>query len=357
MIERIRDISNPEPINLNYLKNVKIPLLLYGAGHSASLVKKYLDDEGIKIDYVVVSKDFYNPNECFGNFPVRIIDEVIDEQSNVNIVFGMYKYKNEMARLSSCEKISKMIFFDCFGFSGFDQEFTGTHCSTLEELYYRLEDNLSKEIMIAFIEAKRTHCSDELYRLNVRDEKQYFPSFMKLDKDEIFVDCGAFDGDTALVYNQLMFELFGEGGKIYAFECDKSNVEKLIKNTSHLKNIEVIEKGCWSEKKTLFFSNEGTSGSLISDEGQFHIDVDSIDNVVQDRVSFIKMDIEGAELEALKGAKNTIQKYKPKLAISVYHKQEDLITIPQYILQINDSYRLYLRHYGETSDETVLYAV
>jgi hypothetical protein len=96
---------------------------------------------------------------------------------------------------------------------------------------------------------------------------------------------------------------------------------------------------------------------LINDNGKFQIDVDSIDNIVKDKVSFIKMDIEGAELEALRGAKNTILKYKPKLAISVYHKQDDLINIPQYILQLNEKYKLYLRHYGESTDETILYAV
>jgi FkbM family methyltransferase len=134
-------------------------------------------------------------------------------------------------------------------------------------------------------------------------------------------------------------------------------VKKLRKNTSHLDNIKIIEKGCWSEKKALFFSNDGTVGSKIQDKGQLQIEVDSIDNVIQDRITYIKMDIEGAELEALKGAKNTIMKYKPKLAVCVYHKQEDLITIPQYILSLNEHYKLYLRHYEENSCETVLYAI
>ena len=124
-----------------------------------------------------------------------------------------------------------------------------------------------------------------------------------------------------------------------------------------MKNIKIIEKGCWSDKTTLYFSNEGTMGSKISDNGKLQIAVDSIDNVVKDKVSFIKMDIEGSELEALKGAKNTILKYKPKLAVCVYHKKEDLITIPQYILSLNQNYKLYLRHYGENSCDTVLYAL
>ena len=71
----------------------------------------------------------------------------------------------------------------------------------------------------------------------------------------------------------------------------------------------------------------------------------------------IKMDIEGAELDALYGAKNTIRKYKPLLAICVYHKREDMLTIPQYIKSIVPEYRFFLRAYEKTATELVLYAV
>ena len=69
------------------------------------------------------------------------------------------------------------------------------------------------------------------------------------------------------------------------------------------------------------------------------------------------MDIEGTEMEALKGAEYIIKKYKPKLAISIYHKPEDIVEIPKYILNINPDYKLYLRHYSDNAGETVLYAI
>lgn len=84
----------------------------------------------------------------------------------------------------------------------------------------------------------------------------------------------------------------------------------------------------------------------------------TIDEIVKSRkVTFIKMDIEGAELKALYGAANTIKTWHPKLAVCVYHKPEDLITIPQYIKSIYPMYRLYLRSYSPSGVETVLYAV
>ncbi len=79
--------------------------------------------------------------------------------------------------------------------------------------------------------------------------------------------------------------------------------------------------------------------------------------VKKNRVTFIKLDVEGAELEALKGARDTIIREHPKLAICVYHKKEDIWEIPEYILSLSKEYRLYIRHYHWNPSETVLYAV
>jgi hypothetical protein len=98
--------------------------------------------------------------------------------------------------------------------------------------------------------------------------------------------------------------------------------------------------------------------SHVKQKGNVEIEADSIDNVCEnENVSFIKMDVEGSELEALKGAQKQIKANKPKLAICVYHKKEDLLTIPQYILSVRPDYKLYLRHYGGLTTDLILYAV
>lgn len=102
----------------------------------------------------------------------------------------------------------------------------------------------------------------------------------------------------------------------------------------------------------------GDTSSRYEENGEISVEVDSIDYVMEGRrVTMIKMDIEGAELEVLHGAKKTFPKYKTLLAICVYHKREDLFTIPQYIKSLIPEYRLFLRAYEKMATELVLYAV
>ena len=101
-----------------------------------------------------------------------------------------------------------------------------------------------------------------------------------------------------------------------------------------------------------------SGGSKIDENGLDEICTESIDNILQnEKATFIKMDVEGAELESLKGAEKTIKKYKPKLAIAIYHKEDDILSIPQFILECRDDYKFYIRHYTSCNFETVLYAL
>jgi len=249
--------------------------------------------------------------------------------------------------------VKKCIFFENLLFKSFDIKFIQNNFSIFENLFNRLYDKLSQKVLISYLKGKVTESSEELHLLN-EDNIQYFPPFLCLTSNEVFVDCGAFDGDTILSFNNAVG---GQYKKIFALECDKINVTKLKEKLSSQTNVEIIEKACYSEKKTLSFFNNGTMESKIDNSGNITIETEKIDNIVSNfKTTYIKMDIEGAELEALKGAEYTIKKDKPKLAISIYHKKEDLLTIPQYILSLNDNYNLYLRHYGDTLYETVLYA-
>ena len=149
--------------------------------------------------------------------------------------------------------------------------------------------------------------------------------------------------------------------KIFAVEPDKENFMQLQKfiEENEYKNVYVYNCGIWNKKETLTFKSLGDSTSFVSDIGEVTLQVDTIDSIVGDSsVSFIKMDIEGSELPALQGAIKTLERSRPILAICVYHKKEDLITIPQFIKSIYKNCRFYLRKHCESDVyELVLYAV
>ena len=355
MFDQIINAPNQRIIDLEYLKGAKIPLILFGSATCAQLSYSLLKTNNISVDYVALDEEFYHTDLFLKDFPIRLIDEILQKETLVNIVFAFEKSRLKMKNYSSYNNVAKCIFFDNLAFP-FEDDYIEKTISEFESLYYSLADNLSKKILLAYLKTKKTGCADELFVLNVENEDQYFPSFLHLSYDEVFVDCGAYIGDTVMIFNQYVS---GKYNKIYAFECDNASVVKLKENTVNYRKMEIIPKGCYSENAVFSFSDEGTiSSKITTDIGEIRIETVKIDDVIKnERVSFIKMDVEGSELEALKGARNTIIKNKPKLAIAVYHKQEDLVTIPSYILSLNENYKIYLRHYGERATETILYAI
>ena len=146
--------------------------------------------------------------------------------------------------------------------------------------------------------------------------------------------------------------------KCFAFEPDIDNFKKLKENVADYPNVDLYQIGTYNCKDTLRFSDGNDTGSSIQNSGETIIEVDAIDNIVKDeKVTYIKMDIEGAELDSLKGAQKTILRCRPKLAICVYHRIDDFLTIPDFILSMHSDYKLYLRNYKKAGVDTVLYAV
>jgi FkbM family methyltransferase len=143
------------------------------------------------------------------------------------------------------------------------------------------------------------------------------------------------------------------------FEPDSGNFNDLVKAVSKL-NIKstCIPLGIADNYKILSFSSDGGEGSLISEEGNLHIAVAPLDDIlINQSIDFIKMDIEGAELLALAGAKKSIEKNRPILAISYYHKPDDIWKIPLWLSEHCDNYKFYLRQHHYNSFDSVLYAV
>jgi FkbM family methyltransferase len=192
-------------------------------------------------------------------------------------------------------------------------------------------------------------------------EESYFPSsIFSLSPDEDFVDCGAYDGDTlrALIDRQQdRFRHFS------AFEPDPANYAKLQQFVTTLpptlrSKISLHSLAVGATRSRLTFNATGTEGAAIDDRGGITVQCALLDDVMSNRPpTYLKMDIEGSERNAIVGARSTIQQYQPVMAVCVYHKQNDLWQLPLFIHSLQPDYRFFLRTHDVDGWQTVCYAV
>lgn len=241
-------------------------------------------------------------------------------------------------------------------------DFFVEHSEEVEKVYDLLKDEFSKKLYLNLINYRISRNPKYLKGMT-EETPQYYPDEPNLRAtmpegfgNHVFMDLGAYDGDSVRGFIEYV------GGKydgIIAVEASEKNYKFLLESCRDLRNIECINIGIADEKKMMRFSVSDAKNSFASPDGECMLDVDSVDNILKDRkVSFIKMDIEGAEYDAIWGACKTIKKWTPILAISVYHLTEDLFRIAFEVEKITPgTYEYYLRHYSPTMIETVLYAV
>lgn len=220
------------------------------------------------------------------------------------------------------------------------------------ELYGRLEDDESRKTLLDVLRFRLT--ADPMYMqgYGVRLKDQYFEDFMQL-RHETFVDAGGFDGDTT----EIFCNRYPDYSSVLFFEPSPKNIEMAKYRLKNLSRVEFFQLGLSDQPDSLRFNADIDSASSISPSGSLIVEVAPLDDVITKPVSFIKMDLEGWELNALSGAKNHIRQNKPKLAIAVYHSASDFLRIPDFILGLNQNYRIYMRHYTQGWSETVMYFV
>lgn len=214
-----------------------------------------------------------------------------------------------------------------------------------------LSDAVSSEQFRKLVNFRFSKNLSYMEGLTTREDEQYFEDFLDLKAEgESFVDIGGYDGFTS----QKFISLCPGYRSIHLFEPEKKNLQAAKDNLGAFKRVNFYPLGLSNTVGTVKFSPYG-SGSSMSDSGEVTINTDLLDNILHEPVSFIKIDIEGAEELAIKGATQIIKQYHPRLAISVYHKPNDFWKIPEQILSIRDDYDVYFRHYTESIYESVMF--
>lgn len=322
-------------------------IVIYGAG---ALAKNILILFNINIQRCpnVVCCDKNYESKLFIRFPLISPDELLKKHRNKKIIITTFDYHQEA--------------YDFLVENGIDAK--NIIRGVQHEIQHRFLLEYEKYCDLVYKVFVDTKIPNKHFISTYDMENQYFDDIITYGENEVFVDAGVFDGNTSFLFA----ERCPNYKKIYLFEPDSDCYQTSIKNIQdrELNNTEIFNVGLFNEKTTLSFSQtqDTPSGHRIVENGETSVEVNTLDNFFIHNPNgnllpptFIKMDIEGAELAALGGGVLTIRKYKPKLAISIYHKPEDIIEILSYIKSLVPEYKFYIRHYSLNLYETVLYAI
>lgn len=300
----LHDLKSREVAKALEISNAK-GIIIFGCGHDGLLTKEVLEMCGYNVDYFCDS----NKNKIgrvIDGISILSVNEVIQNYKNYLIIIGSRKYLSEML-------------------------------SILRRGDFPIEYILKPQYELIF----------------GMNEMQYFDIFPAME-DEVFVDAGSYNGDTTVNF---MKWCHGSYQSINIFEPLKSQYEIIKERCKREKwrNVDIYNYAVWNKEEKLHFEDID-SGSRVRNDGELVVSGKRIDDIITNRVTYIKMDVEGSELNAIEGTKNLICNYRPRLAISLYHKPEDIFQIPIKIIDLVPEYKFYIRHYSTNNWETVLYA-
>ncbi len=355
ILNHIKEDHNMWDDMVRQIRADHLGVLVYGNGNSARMIVEKLDPD-MRIEGIVVSHPYFKENTTFCGHPILDADTLqFDMKRDAALIFSICPSAGMVAWANSITQIRQVISYDGqqLLFAPMTIGLLRENERVLTELHDNMADTRSQETMRAYLNCRISGNLD--YLAGISEPDLYFnPTLLHFSEHETFVDCGAYTGDTVVRFHAFTK---GQYERIYAFEPNMQYHDVMERETGHVQNLHIIKKGLWDRRDILRFESERGSMSGIDENGMTSVEVDRMDAMLTDApVSFIKMNIEGAEYNALSGASSIIRRYAPKLAISVYHRPDDLIRIPSLIRGCNPGYRFSLRTHSPGSGLTVLYA-
>ncbi len=228
-----------------------------------------------------------------------------------------------------------------------------THRDDYAWVYEQLADQVSRDAFAAVVRFRLTFDLKCMDGFELAIDRQYFEPFLPLPQRGVFVDGGGYDGQTTRQFAVLAPDY----RSIYFFEPSAVAMAQARSALAPLRDIHYVPCGLGAATTRMRFDASAGPTSRLSPEGGTEIDVVSIDDAVAEPITLLKLDIEGAEFDAIAGAANHIRADRPALAVCVYHDQRDFWRIPRRILELHPDYRVYLRHYSEGILETVMFFI
>lgn len=337
MIEKIYDNDTWQT-----LRESRKPIVLYGMGNGADQIIDVLGGFGLGFADVFASDGFVR-GQLFHGKKVKTLRQIEEQYDDFTVVmtFAVHDEKT-LAFVNDLAKRHTLLAptVPVSGSGLITRDFIREHDREYDRAFSLLADEKSRESFLNVLRFTVSGNTDYLFSV-MSEKSEVYTDILKLSPHEKILDLGAYNGDTV---REFLEATDGRYESILALEPDEKNFKKLLKNTDGLKNVVCRNLGAWDKDETLFFEKKSSRSSHKADKG-VPVSFTSVDSLITDRVTFIKMDIEGAEGKALDGASGTIRRNKPKLYVCAYHRNEDLFALPLKINRIQPGYSFYFRHH------------
>jgi len=339
-----------------YLKSTDKPKIIYGMGNGADKILSVFELYGIKAEGIFASDEFYREGKRFHDMPVLKYSDFCEKYDDfivlISFATNLPEVRANILRIAS----ERELYAPCvpvYGDTLFTEEYYNEHKEEIERTRELFFDELSKEIFDNIINYRLTGKLEYLFKAQT-DKREPWDKLLHTQDYRSYADLGAYTGDTALEF----LSFCPDAERIYAMEPDPRNFRKL--SAIEDERIIKINKGAWDKAQSLEFNMGAGRGASRGSHGKTVIlDFDSLDNILcGESVDYIKYDVEGSEKQALFGSRGTIEKHSPDLLVSLYHRSEDIFTLPALVSSFDPEYKLYLRRFEYIPDWDInLYAV
>jgi len=349
-------------------------IFVYGTGTFAGAIAHVLERKGFPISAFLDHRDMTSLKDNIPVFQPNDPSISKNERADSVVVLGIHNREakitpilNRLREFGFGAIISPIDLYDHLAAELGERywlaprTFYSEYASPIEAAYALFADDASRQTFASLL---RFRITGDYALLPAPDmEHQYFPPGLPAWTQPLrFVDCGAYNGDTLEAFLGAGFEFRA----VAAFEPDQDNFRKLTafiaQNRARLPNSSLFPCGVFSSTTQITFETGKSEASAASPAGTAVVQCVSLDECIPTfSPNLVKMDIEGAEMEALRGAQDTIRRYAPGLAISVYHRPSHLWEIPLLIERLAQGagieYHYHLRAHAENCFDTIFYAV
>lgn len=322
------------------LKNSNKPIVLYGMGNGADKIIAELEKRGIAYHGIFASDGFVR-HQSFHDMTVMSYAEITEKFSDPIVLVCFASSRSEvLENIMRIDAERELYLPDVPVCNGviFDTAFFSEHGAEFDRVYSLLADDASRRLYENIVYAK---LSGKLSALTVAVSEDTMPySPLSPENWRFAVDAGAYTGDTAAE----MLSFAPKLEKIFAIEPDPKTYKKLLRRAESDSRIYPINAAVAEFSGTVGFDGAGGRGARRTDaDAKLTVASVCVDEIAKGGCDYIKYDVEGAEAEAILGSAETIKRCKPQLLVSLYHRSEDLFTLPLLVNSIMPEYRMYLR--------------